>query len=756
MQDDPNLYIGPPDPLRDHPRYSSLRLLSQGSCGVVLLAYDTTDRDYVAVKLIERSAEKLTKNVEREIINHSLLSHPHVIRFRECFLTTKHLAIVMEYLIVALDYCHKMSICSRDVKLENTLIDNPADPSKAIIKLCDFGYSINEAHSLPQSAVGTPGYTAPEILTSRCRYDAKLADVWSCGVMLYIMLFCAYPFERPEDARLGPKRQAQANAQRILAADYQLPASKPISRGCCDLLARILVPGPLDRITVGEIQKHPWFREDLPVGIEGVNSQYLGDVEQANAQALTVRTILRGALQAATCPPPIVPGPSRPFPMPASSARQLPPPGKAIPKPHPRTISSISGPTQSSSKTSTAAPTCPACRTGLVPEPSPSHSHSTVPCMSPRHAACSLCLVPEPPLSHRQHPCMNPHPAEGSSCSPHLVAEPSMHQSHSQTTRTGSTSPAAGTLSCSLVSERQRPVALCQQGHFQNLGQQQLGQQGLSGAAWGPNLSKQPHSRLCHYPISSNARMPHHTLDAPLHAASPSSSHSRPFEGLNVPFLCMSQGPVEATSSMADASHVSLSHPGSRSLPGLTTTSRGSVRQKRNASLPKSTGSFQLPIDIAAPESSRPLLDLSPDFLLGLDVALNGLAPQEAMPPGLQGLSSQNLQHASADDAATAAGRQYAAQVPMGRQNAPVWAAPHPSRCASAGVLPENHQLSMPGGGPRQHQLMRPVGVGSKRLQPDRMPASGDWSTSPAGMQQRHSPDTGHLVCRAMRFPPGP
>ena len=53
----------------------------------------------------------------------------------------------------------QMSICSRDVKLENTLIDKPDDPSKAVIKLCDFGYSINEMHSLPQSAVGTPGYT---------------------------------------------------------------------------------------------------------------------------------------------------------------------------------------------------------------------------------------------------------------------------------------------------------------------------------------------------------------------------------------------------------------------------------------------------------------------------------------------------------------------------------------------------------------------------------------------------------------------
>lgn len=79
--------------------------------------------------------------------------------------------------------------------------------------------------------------------------------------MLYIMLYCAYPFERPEDVWLGPKKQAQANAQRIMAADYQLPASPAISGDCRDLLARILVPRPLERITVAEIQNHPWFRE---------------------------------------------------------------------------------------------------------------------------------------------------------------------------------------------------------------------------------------------------------------------------------------------------------------------------------------------------------------------------------------------------------------------------------------------------------------------------------------------------------------
>ncbi|XVF61113.1 hypothetical protein PTKIN_Ptkin08bG0102800 [Pterospermum kingtungense] len=100
-----------------------------------------------------------------------------------------------QQLISGVSYCHSMQICHRDLKLENNFLDGSTTPR---VKICDFGYSKSSVlHSQPKSSVGTPAYIALEVL-SRKEFDGKIADVWSCGATLYVMLVGAYPFEDPD------------------------------------------------------------------------------------------------------------------------------------------------------------------------------------------------------------------------------------------------------------------------------------------------------------------------------------------------------------------------------------------------------------------------------------------------------------------------------------------------------------------------------------------------------------------------------
>ncbi|XP_019446038.1 PREDICTED: serine/threonine-protein kinase SAPK3-like [Lupinus angustifolius] len=263
-------------------RYEPLKDLGSGNFGVARLAKDKKTGEHVAVKYIERG-KKIDENVQREIINHRSLKHPNIIRFKEVFLTPSHLAIVLEYasggelferictagrfsedearyffqqLISGVSYCHTMEICHRDLKLENTLLDGNPSPR---LKICDFGYSKSAIlHSQPKSTVGTPAYIAPEVL-SRKEYDGKIADVWSCGVTLYVMLVGAYPFEDPEDPRNFRK-----TIGRIIGAQYSIPDYVRVSAVCRNLLSRIFVADPTKRVSIPEIKQNPWFLKNLP------------------------------------------------------------------------------------------------------------------------------------------------------------------------------------------------------------------------------------------------------------------------------------------------------------------------------------------------------------------------------------------------------------------------------------------------------------------------------------------------------------
>ncbi|KAF9611423.1 hypothetical protein IFM89_032092 [Coptis chinensis] len=281
--------------IHESDRYELVKDIGSGNFGVARLMRDKQTKQLVAVKYIERG-EKIDENVQREIINHRSLRHPNIIRFKEVVLTPTHLAIVMEYasggelfericnagrfsedearfffqqLISGVSYCHSMQVCHRDLKLENTLLDGSPAPR---LKICDFGYSKSSVlHSQPKSTVGTPAYIAPEVLLKK-EYDGKIADVWSCGVTLYVMLVGAYPFEDPEEPKNFRK-----TIQRILSVQYSIPDYVHISPECQHMISRIFVANPSTRITIPEIQNHEWFLKNLPADLineNTMNNQY--------------------------------------------------------------------------------------------------------------------------------------------------------------------------------------------------------------------------------------------------------------------------------------------------------------------------------------------------------------------------------------------------------------------------------------------------------------------------------------------------
>lgn len=269
-------------------RFEVVKELGSGNFGVTKLVRDKEGGELLAAKFLERG-ERIDTNVEREILIHRTMSHPNIVKFKGVSLSQADLVILMEYasggelfshiqkngkipehearyffqqLICGVAYCHVMGVCHRDLKLENALLHRDQDGAPRV-KICDFGYSkSNLLHSNPKSTVGTPAYIAPEVLTpgnTGQQYNGQIADVWSCGVLLYVMLVGSYPFEDPND-----QRNLRKSIQRTLACKYSFPAhASGISEECKHLLSRIFVLCD-KRITIAEIRQHPWFLANLP------------------------------------------------------------------------------------------------------------------------------------------------------------------------------------------------------------------------------------------------------------------------------------------------------------------------------------------------------------------------------------------------------------------------------------------------------------------------------------------------------------
>lgn len=151
-------------------------------------------------------------------------------------------------LIDGVSYCHQNNIAHRDLKPENLLLDANDD-----LKISDFGLSgilSSNANTMLSTICGTPHYVAPEVLSGK--YEGKKADIWSCGIILFVMLSGCHPFDGETVNDLF---------KRIENLEFKYPTYfSPSARA---LLDKIIVVDPEYRATMKEIQEDEWFLDGL-------------------------------------------------------------------------------------------------------------------------------------------------------------------------------------------------------------------------------------------------------------------------------------------------------------------------------------------------------------------------------------------------------------------------------------------------------------------------------------------------------------
>ena len=263
--------------------------IGKSALGGVYSAINEYTDEKVAIKIISKESLQYNKTeltlINNEITILKLLNHKNIIKLYEVFETESNIYIVTELctgkelfhyiykkktlneyealaifhqIIDAMVYLHEMNIVHRDIKPENILFDSYGN-----IKIVDFGYSCyysNSEKTLNED-LGTPSYACPE-MHKGIWYHPEQADVWSCGILLYVMT-CGYlPFSEEDE---------EENGRLIENGEYEIPDT--LSPQLQDLLRHMLDPNPTTRYYFKDIITHDWFNlnQALPDLIGGVN-----------------------------------------------------------------------------------------------------------------------------------------------------------------------------------------------------------------------------------------------------------------------------------------------------------------------------------------------------------------------------------------------------------------------------------------------------------------------------------------------------
>ncbi|CAH2041442.1 unnamed protein product, partial [Iphiclides podalirius] len=252
--------------------YDIERTIGKGNFAVVKLARHRITKTEVAIKIIDKSqldAGNLQK-VYREVDIMKRLDHPHIIKLYQVMETKNMIYIVSEYaskgeifdyiarygrmaeqaarrkfwqILSAVEYCHERRIVHRDLKAENLLLD-----ANMNIKIADFGFSNYYATGeLLATWCGSPPYAAPEVFEGK-RYSGPEIDIWSLGVVLYVLVCGALPFDGST---------LQSLRDRVLSGRFRIPYF--MSEDCESLIRKMLVLEPMKRYTIEQIKKHRWM-----------------------------------------------------------------------------------------------------------------------------------------------------------------------------------------------------------------------------------------------------------------------------------------------------------------------------------------------------------------------------------------------------------------------------------------------------------------------------------------------------------------
>ncbi|CAN6253750.1 unnamed protein product [Urochloa humidicola] len=270
--------LGHPTPsLRDH--YALGRKLGQGQFGTTYLCTDlSTGVDYACKSIAKRKliTKEDVEDVRREIqIMHHLAGHRNVVAIKGAYEDQQYVHIVMDLcaggelfdriiqrghyserkaaeltriIVGVVEACHSLGVMHRDLKPENFLLANKDDDMS--LKAIDFGLSVFfKPGQIFTDVVGSPYYVAPEVL--RKRYGPE-ADVWTAGVILYILLSGVPPF-------WAETQQGIFDAVLKGVIDFDSDPWPVISESAKDLIRRMLNPRPAERLTAHEVLCHPWI-----------------------------------------------------------------------------------------------------------------------------------------------------------------------------------------------------------------------------------------------------------------------------------------------------------------------------------------------------------------------------------------------------------------------------------------------------------------------------------------------------------------